>query len=240
MIKIKKKINKIYFYKSIEITKNVFILNSLKNNINKIITGLITKIKKTLFTIYIKNNISCIIKKEDLLYNDNYKVNDLIKACLKEIKYIKNKFKLYLSRCSNLMLESLLILEIPEIKENLVKIKKIVRIPGFESKISVIKNNDKINLIKVCIGVNGVKIKKISKELNNEKINILFWHTNLIQYITNLFYPIKIKLIKNNKKNIIIFLNKKLYKTSIGKNGNNIKLINKFIKYKLKIEEYND
>ena len=240
MIKIKKKINKIYFYKSIEITKNIFIINNLKSNINKIITGLITKIKKTIIFVYLKNNITCIIKKEDILHNDNYNINDLIKACLKEIKYIKNKFKLYLSRCSNLMLESLLILEIPEIKENLIKIKKIVRIPGFESKISVIKNNNKINLIKTCIGINGVKIKKISKELNNEKINILFWNTNLIQYITNLLYPIKIKLIKHNKRKIIIFLNKKLYKTSIGKNGSNIKLINKSTKYKFKIEEYND
>lgn len=192
----------------------------------------------------ILNNLLILIDKYDnelyyKLYTDNnlfFKINKnylfLVNNVIYNNKY--NYIKVILSRDNNLFLKKLFKLEIPEIFKGIIKIKKIVRIPGPGglSKVVVYSKNKNINIIGTCIGIKGLRIKNILKQLDNEKINIIEYSNNIYNYIKRIFYNIDIINITINNNIIYLLYNKKDISKLIGKCGYNIKLC------KLLLDEY--
>jgi N utilization substance protein A len=99
-----------------------------------------------------------------------------IRALLKEVlPEPRNDNQLILDRSSDLFLQRLFELEFPEVFEKLVEIKKIVRIPGYKSKVAVISHDKNIDPVGTCIGIGGARIKPVLKELSGEKIDVIVW-----------------------------------------------------------------
>ncbi|YCJ92909.1 MAG: hypothetical protein ACKA4A_01070 [Candidatus Karelsulcia muelleri] len=128
--------------------------------------------------IFFKNNENennkMILLKEEQIPNEKFKKGNSFFLLIKKVKFIKNKIYLLLSRKDKNFLKKLLELEIPEISNGLIIIKKIVRIAGERSKIAIKSKNKTIDPIGTCVGLKGSKLKNIIKEINNENNSRMF------------------------------------------------------------------
>ncbi len=170
--------------------------------------------------IFFKNN-KMILLKEEQIPNEKFKKVNSFFLLIKKVKFIKNKIYLLLSRKEKNFLKKLLELlelEIPEISNGLIIIKKIVRIAGERSKIAIKSKNQTIDPIGTCVS----KLKNIIKEINNEIIDIINYSSNIELYLTRSISPAKVAMIKIDRKKKLAFLsvNSEEIKKAIGNKKN--------------------
>ena len=159
---------------------------------------------------------------------ERFKKGDNIHAIIKSVEMRNNTTPyITLSRTSNEFLEKLFEMEVPEIYDGLITIKKVVRIPGERAKVAVESYDDRIDPIGACIGVKGSRIMGIVRELRNENIDVLPWTTNtqlLIQRALNPAHISNIDLGQSPEDKIKVYMHSDEVKKGIGKGGVNIKL----------------
>ncbi len=229
-------VKKIITQKIKEIKKKIK-FKKIKRKIGQIIIGIIKKIYKNHIIIDIGNNLEAKIFKSDMIFNDDIKIGKKIKTIIYNIIKTNKKYQIIVKRSTINFLIELLKIEIPEIKNNIIKIKAISRNPGLRSKIAVISKDKKIDAIGACVGIKGTRIQAISNELSGEKIDIILWNSNIKKFIYNIIHPIKILKLNINyiKKKINIKVELKKILQVIGKNGQNIKLISKLLGWEINI-----
>ena len=168
------------------------------------------------------------LPKAEQIPGERFKKGDTIRAIIKSVE-MKNNTTPYitLSRTSNEFLEKLFELEVPEIFDGLITIKKVVRVPGERAKVAVESYDERIDPIGACIGVKGSRIIGIVRELRNENIDVLQWTSNtqlLIQRALNPARVSSIDLGSSDKDKIKVYMQPDEVKKGIGRGGCNIKL----------------
>ena len=167
------------------------------------------------------------LPKSEQIPGERFKKGDTIRAIIKSVE-MKNNTTPYitLSRTSNDFLEKLFELEVPEIYDGLITIKKVVRVPGERAKVAVESYDERIDPIGACIGVKGSRIIGIVRELRNENIDVLQWTSNtqlLIQRALNPARVSSIDLGSSDTDKIKVFMQPDEVKKGIGRGGCNIK-----------------
>ncbi len=152
-----------------------------------------------------------------------YSMRALLKEVLSEPR---GDYQLILDRSSSEFLQNLFELEIPEVFEKLVEIKKIVRAPGYKAKVAVLSNDRNIDPVGTCVGIGGSRIKPILKELSGEKIDIFPWSDSLESLIKNSLKPAVVDRVELSSDNKIaqVYVDEDQRSFAIGKNGQNIAL----------------
>ena len=168
------------------------------------------------------------LPKSEQIPGERFKKGDTIRAIIKSVE-MKNNTTPYitLSRTSNDFLEKLFELEVPEIYDGLITIKKVVRVPGERAKVAVESYDERIDPIGACVGVKGSRIIGIVRELRNENIDVLQWTSNtqlLIQRALNPARVSSIDLGSSDTDKIKVFMQPDEVKKGIGRGGCNIKL----------------
>lgn len=154
-----------------------------------------------------------------------------VRAILKEVLLEpRNDNQLILDRNSELFLQRLFEVEIPEVFERLVVVEKIVRIPGYKSKVLVRSNDENIDPVGTCVGMGGSRIKPILKELGGEKIDIIAWSEQKERLIKDSLKPAQIDRVEMiDAKTALVWVNDDQRSLAIGKSGQNISLASKLI-----------
>ncbi len=167
-----------------------------------------------------------LLPKHEQIPTDYYKKGDTVKAVVLKVDNRNNNPKIFLSRTSPVFLERMFEMEVPEIFEGLITIKKIVRIPGERAKVAVESFDDRIDPVGACVGMKGARIRGIVRELRNENIDVINYTNNTSLLITRALSPAKIQTIEMDEENkrANVFLKPEEISLAIGKNGNNIKL----------------
>lgn len=150
-----------------------------------------------------------------------------VRALLKEVLLQpKNENQLILDRSSEEFLAKLFEVEVPEVFEKLVEIKQIVRNPGYKSKIAVVSHDPNIDPVGTCVGVGGVRIKPILKELGTEKIDIIAWTPSQEMFVKDSLKPADINRVEisDDEKSAKIWLDEDQRSLAIGRMGQNISL----------------
>ena len=161
---------------------------------------------------------------------ENYQVGDRIKCLVESV--VKNKsgnINVILSRISLDFIKKLLEVEIPEIYEKIVNIFKIVREPGYRTKIAVYANKEEIDPVGACVGQKGIRIQNLIKELYGEKIDVIKWSIDIKKFIENALTPAKVNdviITEESDKKAIAIVDDSQLSFAIGKKGLNIKLVN--------------
>lgn len=158
---------------------------------------------------------------------EKFAVGYTVRALLKEVLIEpQGDNQLILDRNSPDFLAALFALEIPEVFENLVEIKKIVRSPGYKSKVAVFSHDRNIDPVGTCVGVGGSRIKPILKELGGETIDVFLWSESLPLFVKNSLKPAAIDRVELNSDNTVasVWLNEDQRSFAIGKGGQNISL----------------
>jgi N utilization substance protein A len=192
--------------------------------------------------------IDGLLPRQECLPQDNFRIGDNVKAYLFEIKRDKNFAPLLFSRTHPRFLEQLFILEVPEIKEGIIKIKEIVREAGYRAKVAVESNMKDVDPIGTCIGLKGERVRSITQELNGEKIDIVPYDKDIKMFIARALAPAKvsdIQIFEEDKParfdakqaggRARIIVEDDQLSLAIGKKGQNVRLAAKLTRWKLDI-----
>ncbi|MEA4974912.1 MAG: transcription termination factor NusA [Paludibacter sp.] len=166
------------------------------------------------------------LPKSEQIPSDFYRKGDTVRAVVAMVENKNNNPKIILSRVSPVFLERLFELEVPEINEGLITIKKIARMPGERAKVAVESYDDRIDPVGACVGVKGSRIHGIVRELRNENIDVINFTNNISLFIQRSLSPAKISSIRLNEtdKKAEIYMKPEEVSQAIGKGGLNIKL----------------
>ena len=175
--------------------------------------------------------------------SDRFRVGDPVKVYLLEVrKPNRGNYQLITSRIHSYFIRELLLNEIPELKEGIIEIKAIARFPGDLTKVAVYSTNEKIDPVGTCIGDKALRIKNISKELAGEKVEIINWSENIVQFILNSLSPAKGEkvILKNDKKEAIVLVNDDQLYLAIGKKGQNVRLASKLTEWDIRVYRFSE
>ncbi len=177
------------------------------------------------------------LPKTEQIPNDFYRKGDSVRAVVAMVDNKNNNPKIILSRTSPVFLERLFELEVPEIQEGLITIKKVARIPGERAKVAVESYDDRIDPVGACVGVKGSRIHGIVRELRNENIDVVNYTNNISLFISRALSPAKISSIRLDEQSLKaeIYLKPEEVSQAIGKGGLNIKLASMLTGYTLDV-----
>src|SRR5574339_103332 len=187
-----------------------------------------------------------ILPKSEQIPQDYFKKGENIRAVVKKVDMKNNNPVIILSRTSPDFLAKLLEIEVPEIFDGLIGIRKIVREPGERAKVAVESYDDRIDPVGACVGMKGARIHGIVRELRNENIDVINYTDNLELYIQRALSPAKITSMKidNENKRVAVFLKPDQVSLAIGKGGQNIKLASRLVGLEIDVfreqEEYEE
>ncbi|MBN2742392.1 MAG: transcription termination/antitermination protein NusA [Marinilabiliaceae bacterium] len=213
------------------------IYQKYKERIGEIITGEVYQIWKKELLILDDEGNELILPKTELIPSDFYRKGDQVRAVVVRVEIKNNTPLIILSRISEVFLQRLFELEVPEIFDGLITIKKIVRLPGERAKVAVESYDDRIDPVGACVGMKGSRIHGIVRELRNENIDVINFTTNTALFIQRALNPAKISNIKliEETKRAEIYLKPEEVSLAIGKGGSNIKLATQLCGYELDV-----
>ncbi|MEZ4999309.1 MAG: transcription termination factor NusA [Bacteroidales bacterium] len=214
---------------------NVFM--KYKDRIGEIVTGEVYQVWKREILILDDDGNELILPKNEQIPSDHFRKGDTIRAVVVRVEMKNNTPYIILSRTSPIFLERLFELEVPEIFDGLITIKKIVRVPGERAKVAVESYDERIDPVGACVGMKGSRIHGIVRELRNENIDVINYTTNLQLFISRALSPAKIssiKLIEDDKK-AEIYLKPSEVSLAIGKGGLNIRLASQLTGYEIDV-----
>ena len=205
--------------------------------VGEVITGEVYQIWKREMLVLDDDNNELILPKNEQIPTDYYKKGDTIKAVVKKVEMRNNTPKIILSRTANIFLAKLLELEVPEIFDGVISIRRIAREPGDRAKVAVESFDDRIDPIGACVGMRGSRIYGIVRELRNENIDIINYTNNERLLIQRALTPATITSIEldDNEKRADVYLKPDQVSLAIGKGGVNIKLASRLTDYAIDV-----
>jgi N utilization substance protein A len=212
-----------------------------KDRIGEIVAGEVYQIWKREILILDDDGNELILPKQEQIPSDHYRKGDSLRAVVLRVEMRNNSPLIILSRTSPVFLERLFELEVPEIFDGLITIKKIVRIPGEKAKVAVESYDDRIDPVGACVGMKGSRIHGIVRELRNENIDVINFTNNLQLFIARALNPAKVISVKINEseKRAEVFLKASEVSLAIGKGGLNIKLAGMLTGYEIDVYREN-
>ncbi len=214
---------------------NVF--KKYKDKIGELLTGEVYQIWKREMLILDEEGNELILPKSEQIPGDFFKKGDTIRTVVERVDHTNNSPKIILSRTSGAFLERLFELEIPEIFDGLITIKKIVRTPGDRAKVAVESYDDRVDPVGACVGMKGARIHGIVRELRNENIDVINYTDNTKLLIQRALSPAKVgsvELVEDTGR-ANVYLHPDEVSKAIGRGGQNIKLAGKLTGYEIDV-----
>ena len=205
--------------------------------IGQVVTGELYQVWKKEMLLLDEEGNEMYLPKQNQIPTDYYRKGEMVRAVVVQVDNKNQNPKIILSRTSPLFLQRLFEQEVPEVKEGLIAIKKIARIPGERAKVAVETFDDRIDPVGACVGVKGARIHGIVRELRNENIDVINYTQNINVYIQRALAPAKISSmeIDEEAKNAKVYLKPEEVSLAIGKGGFNIKLASMLTGYEIDV-----
>lgn len=227
--------------KIMDIEKNA-IYEKYKLRIGEIVTGEVYQVWKKEILVLDDEGNELLLPRAEQIPSDFYRKGDTLKAIVYRVDIRNNNPVIILSRVANEFLQKLFEVEVPEVYDGLITIKKIVRIPGEKAKIAVESYDERIDPVGACVGVKGSRIYAIVKELRNENIDVVNYTTNMSLFVQRALSPAKVTGITFDEEEMVASVTMKPSEVSlaIGKGGNNIKLATMMCGYRIEVYRENE
>lgn len=211
-----------------------------KDRVGEIVSAEVYQVWKKEILLLDDEGNELLMPKSEQIRADFFKKGDTVRAVVKKVEMKNNNPVVILSRTDTAFLAKLLELEVPEIFDGLITIKKIVREPGEKAKVAVESYDDRIDPVGACVGMKGSRIHGIVRELKNENIDIINYTSNQNLLIQRSLAPAKITSLEVDEANrsVSVFLKPDQVSLAIGRGGMNIKLASRLVD--MEIEVYRD
>ena len=216
-------------------------MSELSEKQNELVTGLIKRIENNIVYVEIPGStLEGVMQEFDQIPGENYAIGDRIKVFVKNIRDFNdysNPF-VQVSRSLPLFVKKLLELEVPEIKSGEIEIKNVVRDAGYRSKVAIVCNNPNLDAVGACVGNRGMRINNIISEINGEKIDIVLYSDNPLEYIARALSPAKVLTVyalEGQSFARAVVPDDKL-SLAIGRGGQNVRLAAKLTGWKIDVK----
>lgn len=176
-----------------------------------------------------------ILPKSEQIPKDRFRKGESVRAIVHRVEMVNGTPRIILSRTSPKFLERLFEMEVPEVYDGVITIRKTVREPGERAKVAVESYDDRIDPVGACVGMKGSRIHSIVRELQNENIDVINYTDNLDLYVARALSPAKITTIKTEPDRISVFLKPDQVSLAIGRGGQNIKLASRLVNYEIDV-----
>ncbi|KAB2881416.1 transcription termination factor NusA [bacterium] len=217
------------------------LFDEFSNRVGEIIVGEIRQINRNeIFVSFERAEL--IMPKAQQIANERYKRGETVRALIKEVVDDPRGPRIVVSRSEPMFLMRLFENEVPEIYDGIIEIKAIARDPGERTKIAVYSNDKRIDAVGACVGMKGVRIQAIVKELNNEKIDIISWSSDpeiLISRALSPAKPLRIEVDQTEKKALAV-INDDEMSIAVGRFGQNINLASRLTGYQIETIKYSE
>ncbi len=215
--------------------ENIF--KKYKDRVGEIVTGEVHQAWKKEIMVIDDEGIEMVLPRSEQIPGDFYRKGDSIRAVVSRVEMKNTTPSIILSRTSPVFLERLFELEVPEVYDGLITIRKIVRVPGERAKVAVESYDDRIDPVGACVGMKGSRIHGIVRELRNENIDVINYTNNPNLFITRALSPAKIVNINIDEQSgrAEVYMKPDQVSLAIGKGGYNIKLAGKLTGYEIDV-----
>lgn len=224
-----------------DLKKNVLV-KKYSDRVGEILSAEVYQVWKKEVLLLDEEGNELLLPKSEQIPQDYFKKGESIRAVIKKVELKNNAPVIILSRTSPLFLAKLLEIEVPEIFDGLIVIKKIVREPGERAKVAVESFDDRIDPVGACVGMKGSRIHGIVRELKNENIDVINFTNNINLLIQRSLTPAKITSmnIDQEGKHAEVYLKPDQVSLAIGKRGVNIKLACELTGYEIDVYRDNE
>ena len=205
--------------------------------VGQVISGQVKRINRDFLLLEIEEDLNAQIPRDQIIPGEIFKLNDRVRAVIKEIVSTPRGPQIILSRTDERLVVELFSQEVPEISEGTIEIKAISRDPGYRSKIAVKTYDGRIDPVGACVGMRGSRVQAVSNEIGNERIDIFIHSENPAEFVVNCLAPIKIFsiLVDDRTSTLILEVEEENQAQIIGKNGQNLRLMTQMIGWSFQI-----
>jgi len=216
------------------------------DRVGEIILGDVYQVRHNKDILVNHNGIELLLPKNEQIYKDRYRKGDTIRAVVIGVHMRNGNPTVLISRTSELFLERLFENEIPEVFDGIIELVKIARSPGDRSKVAVLSHDERVDPVGACVGMKGIRIHAIVRELQNENIDVINYTKDKIEFIKRALQPadvVKVELGEGGEKANVLVPADEVSK-AIGKGGVNIRLASKLTECEIdvyrEVEEEDD
>jgi len=213
------------------------IFNEFKDRVGDIVSGVVRRFERSDVTIDL-GKYEALLPNRERVPTEEYQVGERIRCYVKAVDNGPHGPEIILSRADPLFVQKLFQVEVSEIHDGTIEIKSIAREPGFRTKIAVYTRDEKVDPVGACVGLRGQRVKNIVRELNNEKVDIIRWSSNIRDFVTNALAPAKIKSfdMDEGRRRIKLVVGSDQLSQAIGKRGQNARLTSRLTGWQVDIE----
>jgi transcription termination/antitermination protein NusA len=213
------------------------IFTEFKDRVGDIISGTVRRFERSDVLVDL-GKYEALLPNRERVPTEEYQVGERIRCYVKAVEQGPHGPEIILSRADPRFVIKLFQLEVSEVNDGTIEIKGIAREPGFRTKLAVWTRDEKVDPVGACVGLRGQRVKNIVRELNNEKVDIIRWDTNVKTFITNALAPAKLKAfeVDDAYKRVRITVGADQLSLAIGKRGQNARLTSKLTGWQVDIE----
>jgi N utilization substance protein A len=207
------------------------IFEDYSDRIGEIVLGDVYQVRNNKDILVNHNGVELLLPKSEQIYKDRYRKGDTIRAVVVEVKRYSGNPTVIISRTSPLFLERLFENEIPEVFDGIIELKRIAREPGDRSKVAVISHDERVDPVGACVGMKGIRIHAVVRELQNENIDVINYSDDKIEFIKRALQPakvVKVELNEDQTRASVLVPADEVSK-AIGKGGVNIRLASRLV-----------
>ena len=213
------------------------IFTEFKDRVGDIISGVVRRFDRSDVSVDL-GKYEALLPNRERVPTEEYQIGERIRCYVKAVENGPHGPEIILSRADPRFVIKLFQLEVSEINDGTIEIKGIAREPGFRTKLAVYTRDEKVDPVGACVGLRGQRVKNIVRELNNEKVDIIRWDSNVKVFLTNALAPAQLKSFEVDETNrrVRIVVSEDQLSLAIGKRGQNARLSSKLTGWQVDIE----
>jgi len=213
------------------------VVEAYQDKVGELVMGVVKRMDKGSVIIDIGDNVEAIITREDMIPREAVRPGDRIRGYLREVRGEARGPQLFVSRTAPQLLVELFKLEVPEVGEGLLEIIGAARDPGSRAKIAVKSNDARIDPVGACVGMRGSRVRAVSNELADERVDIILWDDNPAQFVINAMSPAEVTSIvmDEDSHSMNIAVGDEQLSQAIGRGGQNVRLASELTGWELNV-----
>jgi len=205
--------------------EKAMLLTEYKDRVGDIVSGTVRRFDRSDVVLDL-GKYEAVMPNKERVPTEEYQVGERIRCIIKAVQEGERGPEIILSRADTKFIVKLFQLEVSEINDGTIEIKGIAREPGFRTKMAVYSRDQKVDPVGACVGLRGQRVKNIVRELNNEKVDVIPWSSDIKAFVTKALEPAKIRSIEldEQRKRVHVLVAEDQLSLAIGKRGQNARL----------------
>jgi N utilization substance protein A len=210
--------------------------NDYQPRVGEIINGVVKRVEFG-HVIVDLGNAEAVIERNEQIRGEVFKVNDRVRAYLKDVRRENKGAQIFLSRTAPEFMAKLFAQEVPEIYDNIIEVKSVAREPGSRAKIAVSSSDSNIDPVGSCVGIRGSRVQAVINELQGEKIDIVQWSADPATFLVNAISPSEVSkvVIDEDKRRVEVVVPDDQLSLAIGRRGQNVRLASELIGWNIDV-----